>query len=460
MNAIFGTGNNAVVVVAPDAVIKAVNHITCEFLGYKEEELIGSPFSLILGEGKLYQEKVLNELIKQGFIFHRETVYRSKNGKTIPTLFSGTAIYGRDGKFQEALFAALNVARTNRIEEELRIALEQRDRNIKELGYLMYFSCLMNDEMQEDSLYKRMSWAIKEHFKPDILIIATIDMEKNRLIVPLIDPPMHASQLIREEVLINPSKCDILRAGKEHFVTDVRYETVCKCMVHNLKEGGYACVPLMVGGIPIGMILLIKKQSCYWEEKQMQKLLLVCVGLASSALYRVRLLEYSKHAAITDALTGIYNRRFFDDMLEKQIALSSRNKEPLSIIIADIDNFKKLNDEYGHIMGDRALRYVAKMMESCIRLSDILARYGGEEFVIIMPATNTMNALEKAEQIRKRVESVRLEPENGGEFPVLTISAGIATYPMHGTESNSVVRAADRALLLAKKRGKNIVLTA
>ncbi|MCF6149837.1 MAG: diguanylate cyclase [Candidatus Kuenenia sp.] len=459
MNAIIEDGNNAIVVVTPNAVIKAVNHITCEFLGYKKEELIGSPFSLILEEGKPYLENVFNELMKQGSIFHRETGYLSKNGKKIPVLLSGTAVYGQDRKIQEALFAALNVAGINRIEEELRIALDQRDRNIKELGYLMYFSCLINDEMQEDSLIKRMSWAIKEHFEPDVLVIATIDMEKNCLVVPLIDPPIPASEFIREEVLINPSQCDVLRTGKEHFVTDIRYEPSCKCMVHKLKEGGYACVPLMVGGVPIGMMLLIKKQSCYWEEKQMQKLLLVCMGLASSALYRVRLLEYSKHAAITDALTGIYNRRFFDEMLEKQIALAGRNKEPLSIIIADIDNFKKLNDKYGHIMGDRALQYVAKVMKGCIRLSDILARYGGEEFVIIMPATNTMNAMEKAEQIRQRVESIRLEMENGEGYPALTISIGVATFPVHGTESKAFVWAADEALLLAKKRGKNMVMT-
>ncbi|MBM4055266.1 MAG: sensor domain-containing diguanylate cyclase [Planctomycetes bacterium] len=347
----------------------------------------------------------------------------------------------------------------NRIEEELRIALDQRDRNIKELSYLMYFSCLMNDEMQEDSLYKRMSWALKEHFEPDILAIATIDMEKNRLDVPLIDPPMPVSELISEDILTNPSHCDILRTGKEHIVTDIRYEPVCKCVAHMLQEGGYACIPLMVGGIPIGMILLIKKQGCCWEEKQMQKLLMVCVGLASSALYRVRLLEYSKHAAITDALTGIYNRRFFDEMLGKQIALSGRNKEPLSIVIADIDNFKKLNDVYGHIIGDRALQYVAQMMENCIRSSDILARYGGEEFVIIMPATNTINAMEKAEQIRQCVESIKLETESGVETLSLTISAGIATFPAHGIDGNMVVMAADKALLLAKERGKNTVMT-
>jgi len=105
------------------------------------------------------------------------------------------------------------------------------------------------------------------------------------------------------------------------------------------------------------------------------------------------------------------------------------------------------------------LQYVAQMMENCIRSSDILARYGGEEFVIIMPATNTINAMEKAEQIRQCVESIKLETESGVETLSLTISAGIATFPAHGIDGNMVVMAADKALLLAKERGKNTVMT-
>ena len=202
---------------------------------------------------------------------------------------------------------------------------------------------------------------------------------------------------------------------------------------------------------------MIKKEKGFWDDRDIRKLLMVYAGLASSALYRVRLMEFTKHAAITDVLTGAYNRRFFEDMFEKQLALAKRSNEPLSFLIADLDHFKKLNDTYGHITGDRALQQAAKAIKKCLRSSDILARYGGEEFVIIMPATNITNAVEKAEIIRRQVKSLKIDTFTSEHPVVLTISIGVSSFPPQGTECSDLLRSADKALYRAKEKGRDRV---
>ena len=144
-------------------------------------------------------------------------------------------------------------------------------------------------------------------------------------------------------------------------------------------------------------------------------------------------------------------------MFEKQLALAKRSNEPLSLLIADLDHFKKLNDTYGHITGDRALQQAAKAIRKCLRSSDILARYGGEEFVIIMPATNITNAVEKAEIIRRQVKSLKIDTFTSEHPVVLTISIGVSSFPPQGTECSDLLRSADKALYRAKEKGRDRV---
>ena len=160
---------------------------------------------------------------------------------------------------------------------------------------------------------------------------------------------------------------------------------------------------------------------------------------------------------MTDALTGAYNRRFFDEMLKQQIALAKRRDESLGLVIVDLDYFKKVNDTYGHIVGDQVLQQISRIMKNSIRSSDVLARYGGEEFVIVMPSIDLTNALKKAEGIRQHIESVRFNVDTFGRSIQITISIGVASFPEHGAEYDALVAAADSALYKAKEKGRNRV---
>lgn len=162
-------------------------------------------------------------------------------------------------------------------------------------------------------------------------------------------------------------------------------------------------------------------------------------------------------AALHDRLTGVYNRGVFDDRLASEMAFAKRHKSPLSIVLFDIDFFKKFNDEYGHLTGDAVLVAVGEKIAKTVRTEDILARYGGEEFAVIARETPTEKAKVLGERIRRAVERCKVEAE--GEVLGVTASVGIATLTIDNTDWNeeSLIAEADRALYAAKEAGRNCV---
>lgn len=169
--------------------------------------------------------------------------------------------------------------------------------------------------------------------------------------------------------------------------------------------------------------------------------------------------NYAQVEAITDGLTGLYNRRYFDNALRKEFYRLKRTGEPLSLIMIDIDYFKNYNDTYGHLEGDNCLKLVATSIRKIVtRTTDIVARYGGEEFVVILPATNEEGALRVAEDIRKEVEKLNLVNTSSKISNVLTISLGVTTALRMIIESpEQIIHFADEALYKAKEEGRNRV---
>lgn len=162
-----------------------------------------------------------------------------------------------------------------------------------------------------------------------------------------------------------------------------------------------------------------------------------------------------KEESITDSLTGIANRKAFDATLEHAIYDSREHKTPLCLLLADIDHFKQFNDTYGHLVGDKVLRFVAATLKRCVKGNDIAARFGGEEFAVILPQTELPGAETVAEQIRRAVSSGQLKDKASGEaYGKITISVGIAQF--FGSDlPNDLIHRADKALYLAKERGRN-----
>jgi diguanylate cyclase (GGDEF)-like protein/PAS domain S-box-containing protein len=169
-----------------------------------------------------------------------------------------------------------------------------------------------------------------------------------------------------------------------------------------------------------------------------------------------RLQSALQEQAVRDGLTGLYNRRYLDEMLDREVSRARREGNPLSLVMLDIDYFKKVNDTYGHQAGDEVLKVLAATLMADIRTEDMACRYGGEEFLILLPNMPLIAALERAEGWRKAVERLSIVH---GNFPIcFTISLGVAAYPEHGKTPDDLTRCADQALYRAKHDGRNRVV--
>ena len=193
------------------------------------------------------------------------------------------------------------------------------------------------------------------------------------------------------------------------------------------------------------------KPTRIWQENEIMLLETVADQVAI-AVNHARLYVKSQREALRDSLTGAFNRRFFEMQFEREVSLAERTRQPLSLIIIDLDNFKNINDNFGHSVGDDVLRTVIKSMKSRLRNFDTLARYGGEEFAVILPQTGLETALIVAERLRKTVADTNI-----AEIRQVTASLGVATFSVHASSAAQLRTVADRALYTAKKQGRNRV---
>lgn len=163
---------------------------------------------------------------------------------------------------------------------------------------------------------------------------------------------------------------------------------------------------------------------------------------------------------IRDPLTGLFNRRYLEESLEREISKANRQKIPLGLIMLDADHFKSFNDTYGHIAGDTVLKHLSKLLVRNSRREDIACRYGGEEFVLVLPGTEKKVARQRAEDLRKIVQNGETLTHESKELPNITISLGIALLPDHGNTAAELITEADKALYRAKENGRNQVVIA
>lgn len=164
-----------------------------------------------------------------------------------------------------------------------------------------------------------------------------------------------------------------------------------------------------------------------------------------------KLMQQSTH----DALTGLYNRRYLETSLDRELILAKRHGHSISLIMADIDHFKNINDQYGHLAGDEVLRFFGKLIQQNARDSDIFCRYGGEEFLLIFPTMTKDNAIKRAEKLRCAIEAARIHYDK--TFISVTCSYGVSAYPNDGLDSDALIAAADSAMYESKITGRNRV---
>lgn len=443
--------SSTVVITNSRGIIEYVNPKFAQLTGYHPEEVIGKNPRILKPDNVSSEEfRQMWETITAGREWRGEFCNRKKNGELYWEFASISAVRNSQDAITHFVAVKEDITERKRAEEE-------RNKHIKELEDFMSYSTTMNDAATEDAVFKHMVLALRKHFAPDIVAVIMLDRERNMLYVPMIDPAMPVHELIRHEVVLDSSLCRVMKTGKECFVKDITKDTSCECVIYKDEQGGYLCIPLIAGGITFGIVLLIKKDIRCWDDEKTHRLISNYVGLTALSLHRLELLDIAKHRNITDELTGVYNRRFLNEILDKQLILAKRRNEHVSLLLLDLDHFKNLNDAYGNRVGDRLLQQIARVLNDSVSKSDIVARYGGEEFAIIMPALFATQALVKADAIRRIIEVTDFDDIVSGQTLNITISIGIAAYPEHGTDQETLIKLANKALHKAKEEGRNRV---
>lgn len=224
------------------------------------------------------------------------------------------------------------------------------------------------------------------------------------------------------------------------------------------RTGSFISMPLKLGDETIGVLNLTDRiDGRAFSERDMEFLrsLAYCASIAIRGMNCCSRLEELKTLSVTDGLTGLFNRRYFDERLSEELHRGIRYKSTFSLAMIDIDDFKLFNDTEGHVAGDEVLKAIRHISRESLRSIDVIARYGGEEFTVIMPETEKEEAFLVAERTRKNIQE--LLSGRWEKFPLkdLTVSIGISSFPSDGKVASTLIRHADKALYQAKVSGKN-----
>jgi len=288
--------------------------------------------------------------------------------------------------------------------------------------------------------------SIGENFGVERIALITVDgtpaVLAGRGLTQVDNEPVHVSSVIEHATALRTTLLPATLDPDDDPWLDTLFDSARNVVVMPLgAEGGCLGVLVFEHGVRRGSRI----------ERRLLTIIERFASHTALALRNAMLLQKVQQAASTDALTGIANRRSFEEALEREIARAARTGEQVSLVMVDLDHFKNLNDTYGHQLGDEVLREVAQALREHCRDMDIAARYGGEEFTVILPSCGVEEALASAMRLWRSVGERSLVP-----IP-LTVSAGVATYPDHANNGPDLIFAADQALYEAKANGRDRV---
>ena len=349
------------------------------------------------------------------------------------------------------LSAALyNLDQSVRAREQLIQASHERA-----LG-LAQFSELVQQIADEQELRNVLGRTLLDEARPSKAQILLRKASRNRLEIAW--PEVPSDEQYNHAILAAPIKCRAVRT-LQVVTADAGTSRCCDCTLGVPEAGSYVCMPMLAAGDLVGIVNLQSRAPGGFSPDVLH-LVRSHIRFASTALSSIRLLASAHERALRDPLTGAYNRTFLSEHLEKQLSLARRRKAPLALLMLDLDHFKRLNDNYGHQIGDRALLAFVACMNSTIRGADTVVRYGGEEFVVLLPDAKLSDALEVAERVRTAVAALTLDTGREQLAGQIRTSIGLAVFPTHGDNEAKLVAAADRALYEAKSTGRNRVVVA
>ncbi len=451
-----------------------VNERLCEIVGYSRDELLQLDFQTITHPDDLAKDAELAAKVARGEIpdYALEKRYRRKDGSVVWIKLFVSSIRATEQNPMRFISIIEDISERKRAEATIRKLASDLELKVAErtqqLQHSMRNWARRNQEHRvlgemmthlPTATTSEESCRIIEHYVPRIFALyggaiwlASGPQESLRRLVQ-----WGGVESAPEQMTTND--CCALRSGEILRVDDPQPPLLCRHL--DPAAAGlphpHTCAPISVLGVTVGMLHLQWSEALDAEVLPPDPVTISnCVKKIGLALGNGRLREELREQATRDPLTGLYNRRHFDATLLRRMAEHQRNGRRFSLLMVDIDHFKRINDQYGHPVGDDVLRAVAALLQRGTRIEESAYRLGGEEFALLIEECSNNWAAGCAERVRREIEAMPVIL-SGRNLPKITVSIGVATYPRDNTATSSLMQQADIALYTAKRTGRNRV---
>ena len=404
--------------------------------------------------------RVLDQALEGDMEFwSKEYRFQRKDGTYADVMDRGYIIRDDTGKPYRMVGAMLDITERKYMESTLVQANQQMGQFLKELqrrnheiGLLNEMSHLLQASRTPEEAYRVIADMTSRLFPGTTGALYLLNTSRT-----LVSTVASWGELPYAQRMFSPDNCLALRQGLTHPLSEDQAGGRCIHLTEPLHPVTL-CLPIQVQGESLGVLHLQSQIEENLDDAK-RRLAFTVVEQTGMALSNLELREALREQSIRDPLTGLYNRRYMEEVLKQQLSRVTRQLHPLGIIMIDIDHFKLFNDTYGHAPGDALLRKLGLLLQSRIRGEDIACRYGGEEFVLIMPDASLETAQQRAEDLLQEARLLQVQ-DGGPSAEVITLSIGVAIYPQHGRTIENVLRAADSALYRAKQEGRDRVVIA
>jgi diguanylate cyclase (GGDEF)-like protein/PAS domain S-box-containing protein len=460
--AILDTAADAIIVIDQEGRIESCNRAAGKIFGYGTNELVSMNVRELMPKGhaaahdgyiRNYMQSGRGRIIGVG----RELTAQRRDGSEFPIELTVNEIKleGRRlfvGMLRDVSERKANEEQRSKLTKELTHRVEELDRLNEENALLSGLGSYLQACASKEEAYDVLLAHARVLFPEESGAFYTLSETANAACA--------LSWGDEKDILSHPVQkhdCWAMRRGVAHETSEAGASLRCR-HYNGIAAGNQFCIPVMTQNGPIGLLTLHVPSAGNGDELDVsvKHSLSLITGIADRlgpALSGIELRARLHEDSIRDPLTKLYNRRFMNESLHREMLRARRADSPLSLVILDIDHFKRVNDEYGHDVGDDVLVAVAQKLTQAVREEDYVYRYGGEEFVIVLPGANLDVGRERAQQACREVRALRIDTEKG--MLHVTISAGVATFPEHGNTQDDLLVQADKALYLAKQSGRD-----
>ena len=463
--AVVASSDDAIVSTDLDGVITTWNAAAERLCGYTAAEVIGRSSAFLSAPGRAGEmERTIERLKRQRHVRYETQVMR-KNGAAVDVGLTAFPVVDRGGRVIGFSTILRDITEQKRAElarqekEVLESQVSDLSRHTHEISVLSELGEVLRAAVRTSEAYPVIPRFLRDLFPSEAGAFYEHDETHD-----LFGAVLSWGEAPPPDDAFFPSECWALRRGQMHPSGEAG-EMVCQHVKPPVYPGAL-CIPLMARGRTLGLLHLrgdpagsTRPTEGSPRVEYRMRLAKTVAQQISSALFDLKLQETLRDQASRDPLTGLFNRRYMEETLHREMYRAARRKAQLGFLLFDIDHFKRFNDQHGHAAGDVALREVGAFVQRHTRGEDIVCRYGGEEFLLVLSDCSSRHLTRRAEEIREGVKSLRLEYDQRPLRPI-TLSVGVALYPDHGKDLMDLFQAADAALYQAKKAGRDQVVMA